>query len=171
MKPLACAILLALAAAPALADTAPTVPVRQPAPAVAAPLPPAQPEAVRRELEATPPDDLNLRCQGFFTALGQANRLRKETTALLDPDRAVDRLQAALVAEAVAAVGEGYSLKQRLALAKDTVKGLVPKTRDQVARFVNLLRKPEAADAQTLANQEAVCRAVLERVAGRAASE
>lgn len=134
--------------------------------ASAAPLPPAQPTEVQKELEQTPPSELNLRCQGFFTALGQANSLRKQATSLVDPDRAVDRLQEALVAEAVAAAGEGYSVKQRLAQARDAAKGLLPKARAQAARFVTLLRKPKEADAQTLANQEAVCRAVLAKLTG-----
>ena len=55
-------------------------------------------------------------------------------------------------------------MKDRLARAKEAAKGLVPEARRQAARFVTLLRKPQTADAQTLANQEAVCHAVLNRL-------
>ena len=129
-------------------------------------LPRAQPKAVEEELATTPPSELNLRCQGFLAALGQASKLRRDVTTALDTDKAIDRLEQALVDEVVAAAGEGYSVKERLALAAETAKGMVPRMREQLTRFVTLLRKPSEADRQTLANQDAVCRAVLSRVKG-----
>ena len=133
-------------------------------PAVPGSFPKPEPEAVRKALVTTPPTDLNLRCQGFLTALGQASTLRREAMGLMDADKAMDRLQTALVNEAVAASGEGYSVRERLDLAKRTALGLVPKVREQATRFVGLLRAPSEADAQTLANQKAVCEALLKTV-------
>ena len=173
MKPLVLALCLCLPAAPSLAQE--TDPFAKSAneskrsmidivPAVPGSFPAPDPDAVREELTTTPATDLNLRCQGFLTALGQASNVRRQVTGLLDTEKAIDRLQTALINEAVAAAGEGYSVKERLALAKRTAMGFVPKAREQVTRFVGLLRKPSEADAQTLANQKAVCDAVLRAV-------
>ena len=138
-----------------LVDLVPVVPGTFPAP---------ESQVVAKELAATPPSELNLRCQGFLTALGQAAKLRKDAAALLDTETAIDRLQTALVNEAAAATDAGYSMKDRLALAKKAAIGMLPKAKDQAVRFVQLLREPSKADAQTLANQEAVCGAVLKAV-------
>ena len=173
---LARALALALLVAGASIATGPGHAAEQPAtgtqassPEVAAPmatLPPADQAAVAAELKASEPSALNVRCQGFLAAVGQAARLRKDAARLMDTEKAIDALQAAIVKEAVAAAGENYSVKTRLAKGRDALKSVLPAMRDQVSRFVTLLREPSKADEQTLANQEAVCQAVVKRVAG-----
>ena len=173
MKPLAFALAASLVVAPSMAQT--DDPFSKSAkqsdrslvdivPQVPGSFPPPQKAEVTKELAATPRTDLNLRCQGFLSALGQASQLRREVTGLMDVEKAMDRLQTALVNEAVAAADEDYSVKERLDLAKRTALGLVPKVKDQAVRFIRLLRKPSQADAQTLANQAAVCEALLKTV-------
>ena len=139
-----------------LVDTVPSVP--------GVGLPRADLAAVKKQLSATPPSELNLRCQGFLGALAQASKLRRDVAALADTQAAIDRLEKALVDEAVAALDEDYSLRERLSLGADKALAMLPKAKDQAVRFIRLLREPSRADAQALADQDAVCRELLERV-------
>ncbi|MDA8869963.1 hypothetical protein N9H93_01060 [Rhizobiaceae bacterium] len=111
--------------------------------------------------------DRNLQCQGLMDAAVRVAAVRKIVTVPLNPQTALDLLQAALLKTVEqAATDQGLSRETIMQRSKSAVSGALPALKAQAGKFIRMVRGQRERDIETIRLQEAVCTVLIARLVG-----